>query len=55
MYQIVRKFARLTGAALAMVLAVAGGIAIGGGGATGTGFIAQGSLTQFGSIFVNAI
>ncbi|HEX3096972.1 MAG TPA: DUF5666 domain-containing protein [Usitatibacter sp.] len=55
MHQIVRKFARLTGAALAMVLALAGGIAIGGGGATGTGFIAQGSLTQFGSIFVNAI
>lgn len=55
MHQIVRKFARLAGGALAMVLAVAGGIAIGGGGATGTGFIAQGSLTQFGSIFVNAI
>ena len=55
MHQIVRKFARLTGAALALALAVAGGIAIGGGGATGTGFIAQGSLTQFGSIFVNAI
>jgi hypothetical protein len=55
MHQIVRKLARLAGAALAMVLAAAGGIAIGGGGATGTGFIAQGSLTQFGSIFVNAI
>jgi hypothetical protein len=55
MQPIVRKFARVAGAALALTLALAGGIAIGGGGATGTGFIAQGSLTRFGSIFVNAI
>jgi hypothetical protein len=53
MHQIIRKCARLAGAALAAALAA--GIAIGGGGATGTGFMAFGSLTQFGSIFVNGI
>jgi hypothetical protein len=48
------KFARVAGAALALGIA-AGGIAIGGGGATGTGFLAFGTLSRFGSIFVNQI
>jgi len=40
---------------VAAILLGAAGIAIGGGGATGTGFIAQGRLSAFGSIFVNGV
>jgi hypothetical protein len=40
---------------IAAILVGAVGIAIGGGGATGTGFIAQGRLSAFGSIFVNGV
>jgi hypothetical protein len=39
----------------AAVFAGAIGLAIGGGGATGTGYTADGPISQFGSIFVNGI
>ncbi len=48
----IRTFARAIFAALAVVLA---GFVFGGGGATGTGYIANGTLSGFGSIFVNDI
>ena len=48
----IRILTRATFAALAIVLA---GVVSGGGGATGTGYIAYGSLSDFGSIFVNGI
>jgi hypothetical protein len=46
---------RLAAATGVAILLGAAGIAIGGGGATGTGFIAQGRISAFGSIFVNGI
>lgn len=48
----IRNFTRAILAALAVV--IAGGV-LGGGGATGTGYLALGRLTDFGSIFVNGI
>ena len=48
------KLARRAALVLAMSLGAIG-IAIGGGGATGTGYTADGMLTAFGSIFVNGI
>lgn len=38
-----------------IVLALAAGTSLGGGGATGTGYIAMGAVDDFGSIFVNGI
>ena len=48
------KLARRAALVLAMSLGAIG-LAIGGGGATGTGYTADGMLTAFGSIFVNGI
>ena len=50
----IRKLARRAALVLATSLGAIG-LAIGGGGATGTGFTADGMLTAFGSIFVNGI
>jgi hypothetical protein len=50
----IRRIARRAALALA-VSAGAIGLAIGGGGATGTGYTADGPISQFGSIFVNGI
>lgn len=47
--------ARVAAAILAAGLACVAGIAIGGGGATGTGFMARGAISAFGSIFVNGV
>ena len=50
-----RIAARVAAVILAAGLAGITGIAIGGGGATGTGFMANGPISAFGSIFVNGI
>jgi hypothetical protein len=47
--------ARAAAVILAAGLACIAGIALGGGGATGTGFMARGPITAFGSIFVNGV
>src|SRR5215472_7297420 len=47
--------ARVAAVILAAGLACIGGIALGGGGATGTGFMARGPISAFGSIFVNGV
>ncbi|HSN19447.1 MAG TPA: DUF5666 domain-containing protein, partial [Usitatibacter sp.] len=51
----VHHLLRLAAAGIAGILLGATGIAIGGGGATGTGYIAKGNISAFGSIFVNGI
>ncbi|MBK7661859.1 MAG: hypothetical protein IPJ28_23295 [Betaproteobacteria bacterium] len=42
-------------AGLGLALSLAAGTVLGGGGATGTGYVAWGSIDDFGSIFVNGI
>jgi hypothetical protein len=51
----IRKALRLSAAALAIALGGIAGVATGGGGATGTGYMAFGAISDFGSIFVNGI
>ena len=55
MKRTMRDWLRLAGASAAAILLCAAGLAIGGGGATGTGFISQGRISAFGSIFVNGV
>lgn len=55
MNRITINAARVAAVILAAGLACVGGIALGGGGATGTGFMARGPISAFGSIFVNGV
>lgn len=51
----IRKFAAAAAAVIAVAFLGVAGFVFGGGGATGTGYIAFGSISDFGSIFVNGI
>src|SRR6185312_11675310 len=55
MNRITRNAANIAAVILAAGLACIAGIAVGGGGATGTGFMARGPISAFGSIFVNGV
>ena len=55
MKRTVRNFLRLAAAAGAALFIGVAGLVFGGGGATGTGYMANGPISAFGSIFVNGI